>query len=60
MRFQLKFTFEKETKGAFRFKEADVGKFDEPKVGSLYIRKSALKELGTVPQSVEVTIEVPS
>lgn len=38
----IRFEFEKETKGAIRFKEQS----DKPIVGTLYIKKEALPELG--------------
>jgi hypothetical protein len=53
----LRFAFEKETKGAVRFQE--VGEYGKPafapSVGTLYIRKSALTD-GKIPQSLTVTI----
>ena len=38
----MKFEFEKETKGAVRYKECA----EDPVIGTLYIRKAHLKELG--------------
>lgn len=38
----IRFTFEKETKGAVRYKEASA----QPIVGTLYLKKARLKELG--------------
>lgn len=58
MKHTLTFTIEKETKGAVRYAEVGVGKFDEPIVGTLYVRKSAFKELGQIPTGLRVTIEV--
>lgn len=52
----LKFQIEKETKGAVRYAEESVGQFDEATVGTLYVRKSAFKELGRIPQVLTVTI----
>lgn len=54
------FTLEKETKGSFRFQEIDnaLGHVLPPgafKIGSLYIRKSALD--GAAPRRIVVTIE---
>jgi hypothetical protein len=53
----LRFAFEKETKGAVRFRE--VGEDGEPafapSIGTLYIRKSALSD-GKIPQTLTVTI----
>lgn len=39
---KLNFEFEKETKGTIRFKEIS----DDPVVGTLYIKKTHLDELG--------------
>lgn len=47
---QLEFEFEKETKGTLRFKE----KADEPVIGTLYVKKSSLKELGISEKDVLV------
>lgn len=57
MRVQLEFTLERETKGTFRYAEKTAGEFDEPVVGTLYVRKSAFKAEGKVPQSLTVTVE---
>lgn len=53
----LTFAIEKETKGAVRYAEEGVGQFDEPTVGTLYVRKSAFKDLGKIPQQITVTIQ---
>jgi hypothetical protein len=58
MKHTLQFTIEKETKGAVRYTEQGVGQFDEPVVGTLYVRKSTFKSLGKIPQSLTVTVEV--
>lgn len=58
MKYTLQFTIEKETKGAIRYAETGVGQFDEPTIGTLYMRKSAFKELGSIPQRLVVTVEV--
>jgi hypothetical protein len=42
----LVFEPERETKGAWRFAERLDGPLDEARVGSLYLRKAALRELG--------------
>jgi hypothetical protein len=47
----LEFSQEKETKGTVRYSEDS----DEPKVGKLYIKKDAAKELGN-PKNLNVTI----
>lgn len=57
MNATLKFTFEKETKGAVRFQEVgdDGAPAFAPQVGTLYIRKSALPG-GKIPKILTVTI----
>src|ERR1700735_1498234 len=53
----LRFAFEKETKGAMRFQEVgeDGKPAFAPSIGTLYIRKSALPD-GKIPQTLTVTI----
>ena len=53
----LRFAFEKETKGAVRFQEVgeDGKPAFAPSIGTLYIRKSALPD-GKIPQTLTVTI----
>jgi AIPR protein len=53
----LRFAFEKETKGAVRFQEVgeDGKPAFAPSVGTLYVRKSALAD-GKIPQTLTVTI----
>lgn len=46
-----------ETKGAMRYEELKEGAFEEPTVGTLYIRKSAFKEIGRFPTQLTITIE---
>lgn len=58
-KFDIKFALEKETPGAVRYMEVNsdgdkVTNADGAKIGSLYIRKDALK--GTVPKGLRVTI----
>lgn len=48
------FTLERETKGALRYQEQDPE--DNPKIGTLYIRKSALK--GERPRTLYVQISM--
>ena len=57
MQTTLKFTLEKETKGAIRYQEVgdDGAPAFAPQVGTLYIRKSALPG-GKIPKSLTVTI----
>lgn len=50
MKLEVTFTYEKETKGTFRFKEdGNAGV-----VGTLYVRKTAMSE---APDKLKVTIE---
>ncbi len=52
---RLKFEFEKETKGTVRYKEAA----EEPAIGTLYVKKARLKELGLSGAAGEaITLEV--
>ena len=55
----LRFAFEKETKGAVRFQEvSEDGKpAFAPSIGTLYIRKSALPD-GKIPQTLTVIITI--
>ncbi|MCQ4638680.1 hypothetical protein NE619_18295 [Anaerovorax odorimutans] len=53
---KIKFEVEKETKGTIRYRELS----EEPVIGTLYIRKAHLKELGLTGQEniiVEITKE---
>ena len=50
---KIRFEFEKETKGTFRFKEVS----DEPVIGTLYIKKSAVKDLKLTDQD-SITVEI--
>lgn len=43
---QVVFEIEKETKNTIKFKEVVGGPLDTPKVGTLYVPKATLKELG--------------
>lgn len=56
MKHTLKFTIEKETKGAVRYTEQKDA-LSEGVVGTLYVRKSAFKELEQIPTELTVTIE---
>ena len=49
----IKFEFEKETKGTVRYKEIS----DDPVIGTLYIRKSHMEELG-ISGKGNITVEV--
>jgi hypothetical protein len=55
---QLKFAFEKETKGAVLYQEVgdDGTPAFAPQVGSLYVRKSAMPG-GKIPKVLTVTIK---
>lgn len=62
MELKLKFVKDKETAGAFRFQESDsdgapLAIADGAKVGTIYLRKSALKK-GAKVNSLDVTIKV--
>ena len=53
---RLRFEFERETKGAIRYRELS----EDPAIGTIYIRKARLKELGLTGQEniiVEITKE---
>ena len=59
MKMVVKFAYEKETSGAHRYMEVDksgnkMTASDGAKVGSLYVRKSALAD---APDKLTVTIE---
>lgn len=61
MKYILSFRVEKETKGAIQYKEyltndEDTNK-DNMVIGTLYVRKSAMKE--TSKQDITVTIDLP-
>ena len=49
---EIRFEFEKATKNTHRFQECS----EEPVIGTLYVKKSALKELGD-PEVIKVNIE---
>lgn len=52
---QLKFEFEKETKGTIRYKEVA----EDPAIGTLYVKKARLKDLGLSGAAGEaITLEV--
>jgi hypothetical protein len=50
---QLRFVRERETKTTIRFAEVDPR--DDPKVGTLYVKKALLHDLGD-PEELTVTI----
>lgn len=43
------FEMEKDTKNTIRFKESVPGPLDVPKVGTVYVPKTTLKEIGYEP-----------
>ena len=53
------FEFEKDTKNTIRFKETGIGPLDTPKIGTLYVPKHTLKEIGyTEGAKLELTVTV--
>jgi hypothetical protein len=60
VRQQADFTLERETKGTVRYQEiTQLGKEDSYLIGTLYLRKAALREAGAEgwPQRLTVTVE---
>lgn len=57
MNLTLTFAFEKETKGAVRYQETDPDGTPAfaPKIGSLYVRKSALAS-SAIPRWITVVV----
>ena len=45
----VNFEVEKETKNTYKFKEVVAEPLDTPKIGTLYVPKSTLKEVGYTP-----------
>lgn len=43
---EVRFEVEKDTKNTIRFKEVVGGPLDTPKVGTIYVPKATLKEIG--------------
>lgn len=54
---QIAFEVEKETKNTFKFKEVVGGPLDTPKVGTIYVPKTTLKEINYTPGG-QITIEL--
>lgn len=52
---KVDFLLERETKGTRRFQEVHADT-EEPMIGTLYVRKSALARIGN-PEKLAVTIE---
>lgn len=46
---EIKFEMEKETKNTIRFKEVVGGPLDTPNIGTIYIPKATLKQIGYEP-----------
>ena len=46
---EIKFEMEKETKNTIRFKEVVGGPLDTPNIGTIYIPKATLKQVGYEP-----------
>lgn len=45
----VKFEMEKDTKNTIRFKEVVDGPLETPKLGTIYVPKTTLKEIGYEP-----------
>ncbi len=46
---EIKFEMEKETKNTIRFKEVVGGPLDTPNIGTIYVPKATLKQIGYEP-----------
>lgn len=59
---RLSFEPERETKGTWRFQErVEDSQLDEPRVGTLYVKKSTLREIGWQPGNhLNVELSIPS
>jgi hypothetical protein len=56
---KIKFEFERDTKNTIRFKEVLNGPLDTPKIGTLYVSKGTLKDIGyTEGKKLEVEVKV--
>lgn len=56
---KIKFEFERDTKNTIRFKEVLSGPLDTPKIGTLYVSKNTLKEIGyTDGDKLEVEVSI--
>ena len=56
---EIQFEYEKDTKNTIRFKEILEDELDTAKVGTIYIQKSFLKELGYKKEdNITISIEV--
>lgn len=55
----IEFTMEKVTKNTIRFEEVTQSELEAPKIGSIYVPKSTLGELGWKEgQTLTLTLEV--
>lgn len=55
----LTFTPLRETKGTWRFEEVLPSEYADPKIGTLYVRKGALGDMGYEPgDNLTVTVTV--
>ncbi len=56
---KVTFEFERDTKNTIRFKEVLNGPLDTPKIGTLYVSKATLKEIGyTEGVKIEATVAI--
>ncbi len=53
----MTFEVERETKNTIRFTERVEDKLDTPKIGTIYVAKCALKELGWKQGALTLTLE---
>ncbi len=54
---KMTFEVERETKNTIRFTERVEDKLDTPKIGTIYVAKCALKELGWKQGALTLTLE---
>ena len=56
---KVTFEFERDTKNTIRFKEVLNGPLDTPKIGTLYVSKATLKEIGyTEGDKIDATVAI--
>lgn len=56
---RVQFEVERETKNTIRFSEVLGGPLDVPKIGTLYVSKPTLKEIGYEDgRKLEVTVDI--
>ena len=56
---KVTFEFERDTKNTIRFKEVLEGPLDAPNIGTLYVPKQTLKQLG-YKEGSKLTVELKS